>query len=157
MPSSQCKGSKSTSGRCSQNPWRCEDICLNVFYKYFNSAHFWNPFSFVLNRYLRKYPYKEDGQHIQSFLCKENWEEYLERMSRTKEWGDHIILQALVDAFNLNITIFNVFEDDVRHTILQTKAGKKHKHMQAFLGHIGEFHYLSLRPGGWTKLWPYSK
>ena len=78
-------------------------------------------------------------------------------MSRTKEWGDHIILQALVDAFDLNITIFNVFEDDVRHNVLQPGVDRGRKLMQVFLGHIGEFHYLSLRPCNWTELWPYSK
>ena len=78
-------------------------------------------------------------------------------MSRTKEWGDHIILQALVDAFNLNVTIFNVFEDDVRQNVLQPGADSKRYQMQVSLGHVGEFHYLSLRPCRWTELWPYSK
>ena len=114
-------------------------------------------FKFTLIRYLRKHPYKDDGQHIQSFLCNENWEDYLERMSRTREWGDHIILQALVDAYNLKVTIFNVFENDVRHNVLQPGADTKRKLMQVFLGHIGEFHYLSLRPCHWADLWPYSK
>ena len=108
-------------------------------------------------RYLRNHPYKKDGHHIQSFLCKETWEDYLERMTRKKEWGDHIILQALVDAFDLNITIFNVFEDDVRHNILQPESDSGRKQTEVFLGHIGEFHYLSLRPRSWTKFWPYSK
>ncbi|XP_022296749.2 uncharacterized protein LOC111106385 isoform X2 [Crassostrea virginica] len=109
----------------------------------------------VAIEYLRKHPYKEDGHHIQSFLCKETWEGYLERMSKTREWGDHIILQALVEAYNLKVTIFNVFEDDVRHNVLQPGDDTKRKLMQVFLGHIGEFHYLSLRPCHWTDLWPY--
>lgn len=78
-------------------------------------------------------------------------------MSKTREWGDHIILQALVEAYNLKVTIFNVFEDDVRHNVLQPGDDTKRKLMQVFLGHIGEFHYLSLRPCHWTDLWPYSK
>ncbi|XP_061179354.1 uncharacterized protein LOC133187978 [Saccostrea echinata] len=105
--------------------------------------------------YLRKHPYKEDGNHIQSFLCTESWEDYLSRMSTSSEWSDHIVLQAVVDAYNLEVVIFNVFQDDIRRTEVHPENRRNRKQMLIFLGHLGEFHYLSLRPAHWTSTWPY--
>lgn len=106
---------------------------------------------------MKEHPYNGKGHHIQSFLCMESWEDYLSRMSRTCEWSDHIILQAVTDAFNLDIVVFNVFQDDIRRTEVNPGKDTQVQRIQMFLGHIGEFHYLSLRPDHWTSLWPYSK
>ncbi|XP_055999226.1 uncharacterized protein LOC125656182 isoform X1 [Ostrea edulis] len=106
--------------------------------------------------YLKEHPYNGENRHIQSFLCMESWEDYLSRMSRTCEWSDHIILQAVTDAFNLDIVVFNVFQDDIRRTEVNPGKDTRVQRIQMFLGHIGEFHYLSLRPDHWTSLWPYN-
>ncbi|XP_062596780.1 uncharacterized protein LOC134258263 [Saccostrea cucullata] len=105
--------------------------------------------------YLRKYPFKEDGNHIQSFLCNESWEDYLSRMSKSSEWSDHIVLQALVDAYNLEVVVFNVFQDDIMRTEIHPENIRNRNQIQIFLGHLGEFHYLSLRPAHWSVSWPY--
>lgn len=78
-------------------------------------------------------------------------------MSKDKEWGDHLVLQAVVDAFDIHITVINVFQYDVRRTILQPESNAKRRCIRIFLGHIGEFHYLSLRPRDWRNHWPFSK
>ncbi|XP_061178700.1 uncharacterized protein LOC133187369 [Saccostrea echinata] len=105
--------------------------------------------------FLREQHNTEDGNHIQSFLCSESWEDYLSRMSKSSEWGDHIVLQAVADAYNLDVVVFNVFQDDIRKTEVHPQMESKRKPMTIFLGHIGEFHYLSLRPDHWTSWWPY--
>lgn len=119
---------------------------------YFNQNNIFGSF-----RYLREHPFIEESHHRQSFLCKETWEDYLQRMSKDKEWGDHLVLQAVVDAFDIHITVINVFQYDVRRTILQPESNAKRRRIRIFLGHIGEFHYLSLRPRDWRHHWPFSK
>ncbi|XP_062596832.1 uncharacterized protein LOC134258320 [Saccostrea cucullata] len=106
-------------------------------------------------QYLKKKPNKKGGDHIQSFLCTESWEDYLSRMSRSSEWGDHLILLAVVEAFNLEVIVYNVFLDDIRRTEVKPESRRNGIPMQIFLGHLGEFHYLSLRPDHWTSSWPY--
>jgi hypothetical protein len=123
-------------------------------YQYIHLSLWWY---FLPTRYIRKHPYNEEGHHIQSFLCMESWEDYLTRMSRPCEWGDHILLQAVTDAFNLEVVVFNVFQDDIRRTEVNPGKTTRVRRIPIFLGHIGEFHYLSLRPDNWKSLWPYSK
>ncbi|XP_061179355.1 uncharacterized protein LOC133187979 [Saccostrea echinata] len=101
-------------------------------------------------------PRKKNGDHPSSFLTDETWEEYLARMERPGEWGDHIALQALADVFLLEVIIFNVYQDDIRRTEVTTKSNEKiQKKLKIYLGHLGEFHYLSLRPRKWRLHWPY--
>ncbi|XP_062622063.1 uncharacterized protein LOC134283560 [Saccostrea cucullata] len=106
--------------------------------------------------YLRDHPLQEDGCPITSFLSSESWEEYLTRMSNPIEWSDHIMLKAIVDALHLESVVFNIYKDDVRRT--EVKSSRKDVPYPAliiYLGHLGEFHYVSLRPKKWEKLWTY--
>ncbi|XP_061186979.1 uncharacterized protein LOC133195126 [Saccostrea echinata] len=106
--------------------------------------------------FLRDHPLQEDGCPIGSFLSTETWAEYLTRMSNPIEWSDHIMLKAIVDALHLEAVVFNIYKDDVRHT--EVKSSRKDIPLPAltiYLGHLGEFHYVSLRPKKWEKLWPY--
>ena len=121
----------------------------NIAYEYF--------FCFVWSC-LRSKPLKTDGGHDSSFLSGETWEEYLTRMERSREWGDHIVLQALVDVYCLQVIVFNVFQEDIRRTEVQVESdAQNERRLTVFLGHLGEFHYLSLRPNNWFKQWPYSE
>lgn len=45
--------------------------------------------------YLREWPLEKDGTHLKEFLTNEgeNWEGYLDRMSKDGEWGDQMILR----------------------------------------------------------------
>lgn len=107
-------------------------------------------------RHLRANPTKY-GVHASSFLSGESWEDYLERMNKTGEWGDHIILQALADVFLLHITIFNAINNDIRRTEFITEMTMETStKFHIFLGHVGEFHYFSLRSMTWKMELPYS-
>lgn len=95
--------------------------------------------------------------HSSSFLFGETWEEYLQRMKKSGEWGDHMILQALADVYLLHISIYNFVKTETRRTNISSQqahsmAIKFHIH----LGHLGESHYFSLRPSQWLTGMPYS-
>ncbi|XP_062609100.1 uncharacterized protein LOC134270864 [Saccostrea cucullata] len=107
-------------------------------------------------QYLRQCPFQEDKSHPSSFLLEETWSEYLTRMSRSGEWSDHIILQAVADMLFLEVIVFNVYDDDIYRTEVKGKINKYDQNrLTIFLGHLGEFHYLSLRPKLWQKHWPF--
>ncbi|XP_061179356.1 uncharacterized protein LOC133187980 [Saccostrea echinata] len=109
-------------------------------------------------KHLRTKYLGKDGSHHTSFLSGETSEEYLARMESPGEWGDHISLQALADVFTLKIVVFNVYQDDIRRTevIAEFSEQIKKRPMTIYLGHLGEFYYLSLRPKHWQLHWPYS-
>jgi hypothetical protein len=110
------------------------------------------------DRYLRRSASFKDGNHASSFLSGETLEEYLTRMEKPGEWGDHIILQALADVLMLEIVVFNVYLDDIRTTEVTADLDRDAmKRLRIHLGHLGEFHYVSLRRKQWMKDWPYSK
>ena len=47
----------------------------------------------------------------------EDWEKYLERMSKNKEWGSHIELTALADAIGVPILITTDSLDDDQYQV----------------------------------------
>ncbi|XP_048758615.2 uncharacterized protein LOC125668458 isoform X2 [Ostrea edulis] len=111
--------------------------------------------NFVL-KYLRQNPLQEDGSHLEAFLYSETWEQYLSRMEKNTEWCDHMVLKASVDALGMKAVIYNVYETDVRRT--EVLPGGHHGRAECltiYLGHFGEFHYLSLRPKNWEREWQY--
>ena len=79
-------------------------------------------------------------------------------MKRSRELGDHIVLRALVDVYSLQVIGFKIFQEDIRRTqmIVESDAHNEER-LTVFLGHLGEFHYLSLRPKNWLEQWPYSE
>lgn len=65
------------------------------------------------------------------------------------EWGDHVVLLAVVEVVGHTIKILNVSEKEPHWTIMEPMyidASKDSMHL--VLGHVGEFHYISLRPCG---------
>ena len=109
-------------------------------------------------RYLRENPVQKDGSHLKDFLFgKETWEDYLSRMEKKSTWGDHLTLKALSEVVGETIVVFNPTSDDVRRTEIVPSASVSATDTPFFLGHIGEYHYLSLRPMNWEKKWPIRK
>ncbi|XP_062613070.1 uncharacterized protein LOC134274844, partial [Saccostrea cucullata] len=108
-------------------------------------------------RYLRQNPCQSDGSKLEAFLLTETWEQYLLRMELNSQWGDHMILKAIADALNLIVVVFNVFKDDIRRTEILPEGTPitKRQRLTIYLGHIGEFHYLSLRERDWEIYWPF--
>ncbi|XP_062609103.1 uncharacterized protein LOC134270866 isoform X2 [Saccostrea cucullata] len=105
-------------------------------------------------KFLRENPYQEDGSHTESFLFTESWEQYLSRMEQNTEWCDHVIFKAAVDALGLRAVVFNVYGNDIRRTEVLSRNPSDGS-LTVYLGHFGEFHYLSLRPNNWNKEWQY--
>ena len=80
-----------------------------------------------------------DGTPTANFLEGE-WNVWLKQMSREGTWGDHISLIGVANAYGIEVKVIN-------------NTGNVHKiepcspsvpHREITLGHIGEFHYVSL-------------
>ena len=71
------------------------------------------------------------------------------------QWGDHIILRAVVEVVGHTITVLNASATDAPFTKLEPKVIQEDKDDKPLiLGHVGEFHYTSLRPiEGKRELW----
>ncbi|XP_053409061.1 uncharacterized protein LOC123561568 isoform X2 [Mercenaria mercenaria] len=96
--------------------------------------------------WLIEHPFSDDGTHYSSFLA-EDWEVYLQRMMAEGEWGDHLILRAVVETIGHTIKVLNVSGEESHWTILEPASIDVSKDgMHLVLGHVGEFHYTSLRP-----------
>ena len=76
-------------------------------------------------------------------------------MSKNSEWGDHLVLSAIVYMLGRKVTVINVrYDDSIRKTDLEPTSGEDEGRPRLFLGHIGESHYQSLRPLQWELTWP---
>jgi len=65
------------------------------------------------------------------------------------EWGDHVILRAIVNVLNYTIEVLNVNGSKDRWTVIEPlKTSENTPEIHLVLGHIGEFHYTSLRHSG---------
>ncbi|KAK3609364.1 hypothetical protein CHS0354_036603 [Potamilus streckersoni] len=98
--------------------------------------------------WLKNNPCSKDGTHYSSFLDSESWEEYLLRLSQDTQWGDHIILRATAEFLKRNIEILTPKETlEFHKTKIEpefSRSGQDEKSL--LLGHVGESHYVSLRP-----------
>ena len=65
-------------------------------------------------------------------------------MSLQGTWADHIIIQAVANALNLNINIIESEDRFSATTLVQSNSGNDPR--EVFLGHIGEMHYVSACP-----------
>ncbi|XP_078703590.1 uncharacterized protein LOC144928781 [Branchiostoma floridae x Branchiostoma belcheri] len=95
--------------------------------------------------YLREYPYNVRGDHLRAFVPDQNWDRYLDTMSRDGTWGDHIVLQAMADMFGHDVSIVSSVESENYVTILTPSPGTAaRKDPPLLLGHYAENHYASL-------------
>ena len=71
-----------------------------------------------------------------------SWAMYLQKL-RKGEWGDHLVIQALADMFDLAFSIVSTLTP-YQDTIINPR----HKNITTvfWLGHIGELHYTALEP-----------
>ena len=109
---------------------------------------YWKKICPSLFSYIRAIPFKNDVEHQSAFLLGETWDDYLIRMKRSRELGDHIVLRALVDVYSLQVIGFKIFQEDIRRTqmIVESDAHNDER-LTVSLNHYGEFHYLSLNNG----------
>ncbi|XP_053372890.1 uncharacterized protein LOC123561569 [Mercenaria mercenaria] len=95
--------------------------------------------------WLIDHPDSDDGTPFSSFLS-EDWGVYLQRMIVEGEWGDHLSLRAIVEVVGYTIKVINVSGEEARDTVLEPASATSKDGMHLVLGHLGEFHYTSLRP-----------
>ncbi|KAL5019887.1 hypothetical protein ScPMuIL_002779 [Solemya velum] len=97
--------------------------------------------------YLRANPHSEDGTPYSEFLDTETWDNYLNRMSQDGQWGDHMIMRAIAEITSRTIQVISA-EAGRDWTVIDPKSGEQNKKPAIYLGHVGEFHYVSLRVFG---------
>lgn len=74
-----------------------------------------------------------------------DYDEYLEKMSKGGEWGDHVTLQAAADSYGVKIFVITSFKDTCYHEILPKVEKSKRV---IFLSFWAEVHYNSIYPRG---------
>lgn len=109
-------------------------------------------------RYLQNNPTQEDGSHLMCFLTDESWEEYLSRMRKDGEWGDHIALIAITEVIGRTVTVLNSSGSPTNlHPHKSLEADDMRTIDSVYLGYIGGAHYVSLRPKDWETTWSMSE
>lgn len=71
--------------------------------------------------------------------------EYLKRMSKSGEWGDHVTLQAAADSYGVRILVVTSFKDTCYIEILPKDQKSKRV---IYLSFWAEVHYNSIYPQG---------
>uniref|UniRef100_A0ACD5Z992 Uncharacterized protein n=1 Tax=Avena sativa TaxID=4498 RepID=A0ACD5Z992_AVESA len=71
------------------------------------------------------------------------YDEYLEKVSRNGEWGDHVTLQAAADKYGVKIFVMTSFKDTC-YIEIQPKVVKSNK--VVLLSFWAEVHYNSISP-----------
>ncbi|XP_043704801.1 OVARIAN TUMOR DOMAIN-containing deubiquitinating enzyme 12-like isoform X1 [Telopea speciosissima] len=73
------------------------------------------------------------------------YSDYLKKMSKTGEWGDHVTLQAAADSYGVKIFVITSFKDTCYIEILPNIQKSKRV---IFLSFWAEVHYNSIYPEG---------
>ncbi len=76
------------------------------------------------------------------FLENETWPKYLERMSKSGQWGDHIMLQAAANVYKVDIAVIKS-DGQVITVKSHTASGSRRQH-KLNLGLLHDRHYVSL-------------
>ncbi|CAN6716076.1 unnamed protein product [Malus baccata var. baccata] len=75
------------------------------------------------------------------------YDDYLEKMSKDGEWGDHVSLQAAADSYEVKIFVLTSFKDNCCIEILPNIQTSK---QVIYLSFWAEVHYNSIYPQGGT-------
>ncbi|KAF3789375.1 OTU domain-containing protein [Nymphaea thermarum] len=73
------------------------------------------------------------------------YSDYIEKMSRDGEWGDHVTLQAAADWYGVRICVFTSFKDTC---IIDISPNVQKSNRVIFLSFWAEVHYNSIYPEG---------
>ncbi|KAK4765811.1 hypothetical protein SAY87_007453 [Trapa incisa] len=73
------------------------------------------------------------------------YDEYLSKMSRNGEWGDHVTLQAAADVYGVKILVITSFKDTC---YIEIVPGNQEANKVILLSFWAEVHYNSIRPQG---------
>ena len=109
-------------------------------------------------RYLREHPTQagQDGMvSFENFIHGfSSWENYLEAMSNDGEWGDNLILMGASNYYQVGLQIVSSLPN---HDPIEISPISGIYTNTLHLGHIAEFHYVSLEPvtDAFTELCPF--
>ncbi|KAF6167782.1 hypothetical protein GIB67_027560 [Kingdonia uniflora] len=78
------------------------------------------------------------------------YDDYLKKISRSGEWGDHVTLQAAADSYGVKIFVITSFKDTCYIEILPNCQKSKRV---IFLSFWAEVHYNSIYPEGGKIFW----
>lgn len=73
------------------------------------------------------------------------------RMSLQGEWGDHMMLIAISNVVGRKLVIYNS-EVSRGQTTMEPNGGVRHEGV-LYISHVGQSHFVSMRPEGWRTSW----
>ena len=99
----------------------------------------------ILHVFLLDFPSKVDGTDLFHFVKGHaTWDGYLTDMERDGTWGDHVILWAAANCYQIAIHVISSLPGDSEVIIKPDVPFDQSKHL--VLGHVHELHYVSLQP-----------
>ncbi|KAJ4778185.1 Cysteine proteinases superfamily protein [Rhynchospora pubera] len=87
----------------------------------------------------------ESNRDIYEGYVPMEYDDYLKKLSKTGEWGDHVTLQAAADSYGVKIFVITSFKDTCYIEILPNVQKSKRV---IFLSFWAEVHYNSIYPEG---------
>ena len=88
---------------------------------------------------------KDNPERFIESIVGTSWSQYLTNMSLQGTWANHIIIQAVADAMNLNIHIIES-DSNFREVTVVEPANATTNIRTIYIGHIGQMHHVSTCP-----------
>ena len=99
----------------------------------------------ILHVFLLDFPSKVDGTDLFHFVKGHaTWDGYLTDMERDGTWGDHVILWAAANCYQIAIHVISSLPGLIKVIIKPDVPFDQSKHL--VLGHVHELHYVGLQP-----------
>ena len=96
--------------------------------------------------WLASHPVLDGDTHLADFVVGRDWDEYLESMNRN-EWGDHLALIGIANAFNVAIGIVSSENANIHYiNPILSNSTPRAVSGTVYLGHEFETHYIRLVP-----------
>ena len=99
----------------------------------------------ILHVFLLDFPSKVDGTDLFHFVKGHaTWDGYLTDMERDGTWGDHVVLWAAANCYQIAIHVISSLPGHSEVIIKPDAPFDQSKRL--VLGHVHELHYVSLQP-----------
>ena len=99
----------------------------------------------ILRVFLLDFPSKVDGTDLFHFVKGHaTWDGYLTDMERDGTWGDHVVLWAAANCYQIAIHMISSLPGLIKLIIKPDGPFDQSKHL--VLGHVHDLHYVGLQP-----------
>ena len=99
----------------------------------------------ILHVFLLDFPSKVDGTDLFHFVKGHaTWDGYLTDMERDGTWGDHVVLWAAANCYQIAIHVISSLPGLIKVIIKPDVPFDQSKHL--VLGHVHDLHYVGLQP-----------